>query len=376
MSDHRQIPSPFSCRRHRLAIAMLLVAGLVTIPVAGADEPSVARVQLLVDSGARVDWAPQGDRIAFDRRGSDGYTDVWIAAPDGAGERCLTCDIPDFAKRHAGDPVWHPSGQHLVMVVERPHKRAGEPQEFLAVPGANRGDDLWAISDDGKRFTQLTRRGEGGGRSRSPRFSFEGDRLAWTERVTGQGIWGNWVLRTGRFAVSRGLASVRGIRSPGGRSDGFAEVSTFTPDDNSVVLSSSRSTGQPERGLDLWSVPLAGDSAASLTDEPDRWDRDAVFSPDGTSIVFTSNRELRPAPRPDPANLALVTPTELWVMGSDGSTPRRLSRFNDPVSDQYIGRVTVSSPSWSRDGQSLIVAMAPVGSPGQNALYLVELEGP
>ena len=105
----------------------------------------------------------KGDRIAFSRPDADGYQKLWIAGPDGLGDRCLTCDPLEFRNRHSGNPAWHPSGRYIVFVLERPHKEAGRPVPFGRVPGANRGDDLWAISIDGKTFIKITNRGESGG---------------------------------------------------------------------------------------------------------------------------------------------------------------------------------------------------------------------
>jgi dipeptidyl aminopeptidase/acylaminoacyl peptidase len=56
---------------------------------------------------------------------------------------------------------------------------------------------------------------------------------------------------------------------------------------------------------------------------------DAQYSPDGTKIIFRSNRS---------------GPYELWVTGKDGSNPTRITRFG--------GRL--GSPRWSPDGKTIV----------------------
>src|SRR5213593_274601 len=76
---------------------------------------------------------------------------------------------------------------------------------------------------------------------------------------------------------------------------------------------------------DLYSVGIAGGKAERVTSGP-AWDYAPRYSPDGRTIVFCSDRG---------GNM------NLWLMGSDGSSPRALTEEKD---------ATLSSPSWTPDG--------------------------
>ena len=176
-------------------LALLAAAALAQTPatdlgVSVGKAESLRTLKLLVEGSRTVDWAPRGDKIAYDRVDGTGYSRLYIANPDGTGESCITCLPLGFRKRHAGNPAWHPSGRYIVFQLEKPFRRRGEPLPFMAVPGRNLGDDLWAITPDGKRFWNLTQRAELGGRSLSPRFSAEGDWMVWSERIAA----GCWIL--------------------------------------------------------------------------------------------------------------------------------------------------------------------------------------
>src|SRR5689334_711685 len=82
--------------------------------------PYVSQVRTFKDIGGRVDWAPDGKQVAFDRLGKDGYTDIFLSAADGSGERCLTCEMGKDMRLHNGNPAWHPSGQYIVFQAQDP----------------------------------------------------------------------------------------------------------------------------------------------------------------------------------------------------------------------------------------------------------------
>ena len=76
---------------------------------------------------------------------------------------------------------------------------------------------------------------------------------------------------------------------------------------------------------DIYRVGMAGGKAVRITSGP-AWDYAPRYSPDGRTIVFCSDRG---------GNM------NLWLMGSDGSSPRALTEEKD---------ATLSSPSWTPDG--------------------------
>ena len=96
----------------------------------------------------------------------------------------------------------------------------------------------------------------------------------------------------------------------------------------------------------LWTLPAAGGTARAVTEE---WldVRQPAWSPDGTRIAFTSNRDGNP---------------ELYVMNRDGSGVRRLTTH--PAID--------TTPTWSPTGLQIAFTSDRSGSP---AIYVVGNDG-
>ncbi|HSO23853.1 MAG TPA: S41 family peptidase, partial [Chondromyces sp.] len=75
---------------------------------------------------------------------------------------------------------------------------------------------------------------------------------------------------------------------------------------------------------DIWTAPVAGGRALRLTDDEGE-ERHPKFSPDGSLIAFTSEMDGNP---------------DVFVMGADGSSPRRLTYH--PDADEVVGWHPVS----------------------------------
>lgn len=356
-----------------------LLALLLLPPLAAhaAEEPPradpVRSLSLVTPTAGRVAWAPRGDWIAYDRVDEGGYSRLYIARPDGHDKRCLTCDPLEFRRRHTGNPTWHPSGDYLVFEVEKPFRRAGAPAPFLQVPGRNLGNDLWAIRSNGRTFFRLTSHVErGSGRVHSPRFSHEGDRLVWAERVAAAGGgWGGWVVRVGQIATRRGVPRLKRVRTHTiARDHRYYEPYGFTTDDRGILLATNRPPTGPEAGLDLFLLRLEGGEATRLTGGPATINRFASLAPNGRWVAWATDRDL-PGARPGAA-----TALDLWMMRTDGFDARRLTRFSDVFADSYSGAMAVRSATWSPEGDRLLILRAPLGETTSGELYLLELDRP
>jgi Tol biopolymer transport system component len=357
-----------------VAGALLLVAPVVPAAEAPAPANVVRAMSLVSPDAGRVDWAPRGDWIAYDRVDDQGYSRLYVARPDGHDRRCLTCEPLEFRNRHTGNPTWHPSGDYLVFEVEKPFRRAGAPKPFLDVPGRNLGNDLWAIRADGRTFFRLTNHVErGSGRVHSPHFSHEGDQLVWAERVAaGGGEWGDWVLRVARTETRRGMPALGKVRTHTiSRQHGFYEPYGFTTDDRGLLLAADRPPGGPEAGLDLFLLRFDDGEASRLTGGPANFHRFASLAPNGRWLAFATDRDL-PAPRPgSPPKL------DLWMMRTDGFDARRLTGFSDVFADGYAGPTAVRSVAWSPEGDRLLILTSSLlGETTSGSLYLLELDQP
>ena len=87
---------------------------------------------------------------------------------------------------------------------------------------------------------------------------------------------------------------------------------------------------------DVWTVPLAGGDARRLTSGVS-WDAQPRWSPDGSHIVFVSDRGGN---------------ENLWIMNADGTGKRQVTTTGG------VGR-----PSWSPDGSEIIYSSDERGGP-------------
>jgi Tol biopolymer transport system component len=343
------------------------------------EERIASGTGLLASGAARPAWSTQGDWIAYDKRGSDGYSDLYIAMPDGSYERCLTCEQFVFRQQHAGNADWHPSGDYLVFQTERPHRYSGETAPFLAVPGRNRGDAIWVISVRGRDLWKLLDRSEQGGRLHSPRFSWEGDRITWSERLaSGGALWGDWVVQVGDFRTNRGVPRVTGVTAlEPGVQKAFYETAGFTPDDRHVLLAGNLIEGQPLDGLDIYAVDIESREVRQLTKSISRWERFPLIAPDGKTLVWSSSEAMRrpPAPlaREDPSGVVAL---DLWIGAMDGSWSRKLTGFNDPLSEEYSGAVMVGPSAWNPSGDKLLITITPIETPEHSDIFILNLSRP
>jgi Tol biopolymer transport system component len=89
-----------------------------------------------------------------------------------------------------------------------------------------------------------------------------------------------------------------------------------------------------------------GSNQQCLTDNP-AWDLEPYWSPDGSRIVFTSNRD---------GNY------EIYVMDADGSNQQRLT--DNPARDSH--------PSWSPDGSRIAFHS---NRDGNMEIYMMDADG-
>ncbi|MEU0502018.1 hypothetical protein [Nocardia sp. NPDC005998] len=270
---------------------------------------------LIVGCGTDRGQPPRAAKIAF----SDGWESVFAMNPDGTGVvRIAAGSYPSFA----------PDGSKIVVG----------------------GRSISIMDSDGGNVVQLA---DGG---YNPTFSPDGSRIAFTR---GGVI---YVMNTDGGE----LRQLIGAPSTYGPDLTSAQHSAFSPDGSKILFT---------RANTVWEMAADGTGARKLLEDP-YFNSEPVFTPDGTGIVFTSNRggkdrseiyvmdvhgdHVRPLTddytgdpsfSPDGTKILFTRFTkdsasksgaEVWVMDSDGGNPRRLT---DP-------KQIAQHPSWGRGTDS------------------------
>ena len=102
---------------------------------------------------------------------------------------------------------------------------------------------------------------------------------------------------------------------------------TYSPDGQTVVFSSNRSGN-----LELWSISRKTGAVHRLTDDPGA-DWDPAFSPDGKRLIWGSNRS---------GNL------EIWIANADGTAPAQVTH------DGF----SAENPTMTKDGHWIVYSSA------------------
>jgi hypothetical protein len=348
----------------------------------------VRGLKRLRKGAARGEISRQGDWIAFDQPTELGVRGLYVGQlgdPAGSPGRCLSCENSAVRKKSVLAPTWHPSGKVLVALVQGPARKLDLDIAQLATPARGLHSELWAFALDGRDAWGLTRVVPQGGAVLDPAFSFEGNRLAWSERVSTHegGRWGDWVVRVGEFRVKRGLPRLGDVQTyEVGSGAGLVIVEGFTQDDDGLWLtvSSAPGAGTPEAGTPGAGTPESnarGPRIGRLDLEsgefqplPGLGTRNEGISgvPHGDRRVWLTDRDLDLPDR-------LPRINELWLMSESGRSQERLTYFNDPRSRDPLGEAWIADTSWSTDGRRLLLHILTPGLPGQleEGLYLLEL---
>jgi Tol biopolymer transport system component len=282
-----------------------------------------ARRSLGVDDGVQPSWSPHGLRIAFWGLAPGAGRAIWTVPVDGGPPVPVVDDA-----FYNWSPVWSPDGKFLyfasnrggsmnlwrVAVDESSGTVQGTPQslttpsEWSALPSLSRDGRLllYATNESRSFIEQVPIDPQKGRATGTPSPIFQGARSIWSCAVSPDGGW--------------------------------------------LVFRSST----PQE--DLFLIRSDGSELRQLTNDLAR-DRSPSWSPDGSRILFSSNRSGK---------------YEAWIIRSDGSGLSQVTRLEQPV----------TNPFWSPDGKhigftygSQGTAILDLASPGSGPRVLPSAAG-
>jgi Tol biopolymer transport system component/DNA-binding winged helix-turn-helix (wHTH) protein len=298
-------------------------------------------------------WSPDGRTIAFYRSTNDG-DGIFLVPALGGAERKLT---ETWANRFGFGMHtwlhWSPNGKWLVLSdkssTNEPFSlflfspETGEKRRLTSPPASVIGDCSPAFSPDGKSlaFVRVISAVVGevyivsadGGQPKQLTFSGEGiSNLAWTPD-------GREIIYSSRYG---GKSNLLRVPVDGGspqwlsESGNSAQYPAFSLHGNRLAWVRNTDNTDIFR-IAINSKTEVKEQSANLIPST-AIETSPRYSPDGKRIAFVSNRS---------------GSDEIWVSGSEGENPVRLTSFRGPL---------VGSPSWSPDSRQIVFDCRPEGN--------------
>jgi len=258
-------------------------------------------------------WSPDRSKIAFARISgslpSQQIQQIYVMDADGSNVVNLS-NLPDNTRGDA-TPAWSPDGSRIAFM------RGGSDGTGLTM-------QIYVMNADGSNQTALTENALG--QATSPAWSPDGTQLAFS-------LLGEICL----IDSDASNASHPTCLTSNSAADDEPE---WSPDGTQIVFMSWRDV-RPEDGpspnTEIYVINADGSNERNLTNHVAR-DQNPSFSPDGSRIVFVSDRDAQ-------------FNTDLYLMNVDGSGVVRLT--NTSVSGQPSWNVPSAAPPVDTDGDGV-----------------------
>jgi Tol biopolymer transport system component len=299
--------------------------------------------------------SPDGSKVVFssaraldgsDAANTQSSENVWVANADGSGATPLT--KLTFPNPCCLQPVWSPDGSKVVFI------------SLQALDGTNAGNataNVWVMNADGSSPTPLTKLTASGAGSFQPAWSLDGSKIVFGSSRADDGSNAANTNNTENIWVMNadGSSPTPLTKLTAVGADNFRP--SWSPDGSKIAFNSTRAldgsdaANAPNATWNIWvmnadgssQVPLTKITAASASSVGP-----APWSPDGTKVLFSSERALDGS---DAANISNNNITSnIWVVNADGSGATPLTRLTGFASASCFG------PVWWPGGNKIVFA--------------------
>lgn len=247
-------------------------------------------------------------------------TNIWVVNFDGTESRAITKAVAVSGDGGGYQPQWSPKGNQLVF------------SSSLKLPDGGNADgsahNLWVANADGSGLKPITTNTHV--ISGRPQWSPDGQKVVFAswQNIDGSDAGGAqniWVINADGSGL-KALTTITGANNPGLIIS--AEFPQWSPDGTKIIFFSNRKLDGSDAMNDnqagnVWVMNGDGSGLKPLTSFTTVGVYNPQWSPDGSKIVFVS--------------------TNIWVMNSDGSGLKAIT------SNMYV-----SQPQWSPDGGKIV----------------------
>ena len=299
-------------------LGMAMTAATQSVPAAGGS---------VVQATAQATPTPvrgrhNGKIVFISDRNYKGLS-VWTMNSDGSSPTRLTDDktrgekLPDFVPVYDSNPVWSPDGTKIAFISNRDYHFA-----------------VWVMNADGSNARLVTDKVID---AAEPAWSPDGLKIAFSGGARGS-------VAMNIPSINIYVVNVDGSElTQLTRDAGMNGSPAWSPDGKTIAFSSTRDSGVQWR---IWLMNADGSNQRILpnpqnTNGTGFLGGGAVWSHDGTKILFTGQRLCRNIPT-----------SGIYVMNADGSNSRLLT--NDPKNCGGYGPA-----KWSPDGTRILAGFAP-----------------
>lgn len=312
-----------------VALPIILSALAADAGIARAQGQSSVLARLTAVRDAYPYWSPDGTQIVFQSDRHDakmGDRDIYIMNADGSSiKRLIHRDESDET------PVWSPDGSQILF------------SSYIT----DENNELFIMNVDGTGVTQLT---NDPGRDGHQKFSPDGATIIFNSQRDDDGR--GEIINYEIYEMNRDGTNVRRLTD-------FQEWDTYpsiSPDGTKVLWRRVLPTGgnsQSGRDSEIFVMNRDGSNPVNLTNNP-AFDGYPAWSPDGSKIVFASNRAGKTA-----GNF------HIYIMNADGSDVVKVLENDALVED--------ARPQWSPDGSRILFNRQYVADESSIDIMIIEL---